>query len=110
MHGLWIHRGNGPAGRAGIPGVRRPAVSAVGRPALRGRHAVYCFLRMTAALGGAAGGVKGMKETSNIEHPTTNFQCGRAGASLEVGCSRLVVGGFPAWEFAAGLDSGPSAA
>jgi hypothetical protein len=40
---------------------------------------------MTAALGGAAGGgVKGMKETSNIEHPTTNIQCGRAGASLEV--------------------------
>jgi hypothetical protein len=66
---------------------------------------------MTAALGDAAGGgVNGMKETSNIEHPTTNIQCGRAGASLGVGCSRLVVGCFPALEFAAGLDGAEPAA
>ena len=111
MHGLWINRGNGPAGRADIPGVRPPAVVAVGQPALRGRHAARFFHRMTAALGGAAGGgVKGMKETSNNQHPTTNLQCGRAGASLDVRCSRLVVGCFPAWEFAAGLDGAEPAA
>jgi hypothetical protein len=110
MHGLWINRGNGPAGRADIPGVRPPAVVAVGQPALRGRHAARFFHRMTAALGGAAEGVNGMKETSNIKHPTTNIQCGRAGASLDVRCSMLVVGYFPAWEFASRLDGGETAA